>query len=437
MSDRGGGLPDLTSGYKKLVGTPSDNGRPAWRTWLIAALGIVALLSITQAFARPVTGELTSSGTWAIALAWSVPILMAGLGGVFSERTGIVNIGLEGMLMLGTWFGAFGTLVGGPWVGMVMAAIAGAMGGLLLALATVTFNVDHIIAGVAINLMAPGITRFLSDINFPDRGGSITQSPTIVGVSGFSLPFLAGGELLGWKTPDTLGLIEGWRVVFVSDLAGIIRGFVSGMSWLTLVAVLIVPAVGWLLWKTSFGLRLRSCGENPYAADSLGVNVYKYKYYGVIIGGALAGFGGGFLSVQLSGLYREGQTLGKGYIGLATMIFGNWRPVGTALGSLLFGFTETLRLRDPTATHGLILMIGIGLVLLLARSLYKRKSVVVLASVAIATAVVWFWYISTNDVPNQLPRITPHISVLLVLVFATQRLRMPAADGQPYRKGEN
>ncbi len=310
MTDRNNALPDLTSAYQRFVGKPGPGRNVSWRVWVMGGLGIVLLLSLTQQFAKLETSDLTSSGTWLIALAWSVPILMAGLGGIFSERTGIVNIGLEGMLVLGTWFGAFGTILYGPWWGMIIAAIAGAFGGLLLALATVTFNVDHIIAGVAINIMAPGITRFLASIHFPERGGSITQSPSVVGVSNFSFPFLAGGNIGGWSSPDMLGAIEDWDWFFVSDLAGILRGF-SSMSWLTLVAILIVPAATFLLWKTSFGLRLRSCGENPHAADSLGVNVYKYKYFGVVIGGALAGFGGGFLSVQLSGLYREGQTLGK------------------------------------------------------------------------------------------------------------------------------
>jgi ABC-type uncharacterized transport system permease subunit len=437
MTDRQGGLPDLTGAYKRLVGTPGNGARKFnWRLWALAAFGIVLLLSVTQQFAKLPTSDLTSSGTWTIALAWSVPILMAGLGGIFSERTGIVNIGLEGMLVLGTWFGAFGTLIGGPWFGMLLGAIAGAFGGLLLALATVTFNVDHIIAGVAINIMAPGIARFLASINFPDRGGSITQSPTIVGVSSFSLPFLAGGRILGWRSPDILGAMERWNVFFISDFAGILRGFFWNMSWLTLIAILIVPGVTFLLWRTSFGLRLRSCGENPYAADSLGVNVYKYKYFGVTIGGALAGFGGGFLAIQLSGLYREGQTLSKGFIGLATMIFGNWRPVGTALGGLLFGFAETLRLRDPNAAHGLLLLVVIAIAVLILRALYRRR-LRVAGWLGATAAVILTWYLSTDSVPNQLPRITPFIAVLVLLIFATQRLRMPAADGQPYRKGEN
>ena len=154
------------------------------------------------------------------------------------------------------------------------------------------------------------------------------------------------------------------------------------------------------------------------------------------IGGALAGFGGGFLSIQLSGLYREGQTLGKGFIGLATMIFGNWRPVGTALGGLLFGFADSLRLRDPHAVHGLLLLVVLGLAVLLLRMLFQRRFRVS-GWLAVTAAVILAIYLSTNSVPNQLPKITPHIAVLVLLIFASQRLRMPAADGQPYRKGED
>lgn len=402
--------------------------------WVALAVGGVILLALTERFARVPTNDLTSSGTWRIAVAWSIPILLAGLGGMFSERSGIVNIGLEGLLVLGTWFGAFGTLItGNPWVGMVMAIIAGALGGLLMAVATVTFAVDHIIAGTAILVMAPGVTRYLSGLIFPSYGGSITQSPTVTGVSTFDLPFLAGGRIIGWRTPDALGALERLDWFLISDLAGILRGFVFQMSWLTLACVLIIPVSGYVLWRTRFGLRLRSCGEDPDAADSLGINVYKYKYYGVVLSGVLSGLGGGFLSVQLSGLYKEAQTGGKGFIGLATMIFGNWRPGGTAAGSLLFGFTETLRLRDPSAPHALLLLVTAILVIFALRSLARRRWVSSIA-LALVAALVGLVYFTTDSVPNQLPQITPFIAVLVVLLFATRRLRMPAADGQIWIK---
>ena len=404
--------------------------------WILYGLSAVLLLAVTEQFATLPTNDLTSSGTWSIALAWSVPILLAGLGGLFSERSGIVNIGLEGMLILGTWFGAYGTVVAGPWAGMLLAGAAGAVGGLVMAVAAVGFNVDHIIAGVAVNLMAPGLTRFLSDVHFSDRGGSITQSPVITGVSDFTMPILAGGTIFGWQSPDILGALERGEWFFVSDLAGVLRGFMFQMSWFTLLVYLFVPFSIFLLWRTKFGLRLRSCGEHPAAADSLGVNVYKYKYYGVVISGALAGVGGGFLAIQLSNVYKEGQTQGKGFIGLATMIFGNWNPLGTARGAILFGFTETLRLRDPNAAHGLLLLVVISVGLLILWRILRKRGVGTwqLAIVAIA---VGYWYVNSTGVPNQLPAITPHIVVLVVLLFATSRLRPPAAAGLPYRKGED
>ena len=155
-----------------------------------------------------------------------------------------------------------------------------------------------------------------------------------------------------------------------------------------------------------------------------------------MISGALAGVGGGFLAIQLSNVYKEGQTQGKGFIGLATMIFGNWNPLGTARGAILFGFTETLRLRDPNAAHGLLLLVVISVGLLILWRILRKRGVGTwqLAIVAIA---VGYWYVNSTGVPNQLPAITPHIVVLVVLLFATSRLRPPAAAGLPYRKGED
>lgn len=402
--------------------------------WLLLALLGVVLLALTERWARIPTSDLTSSGTWSIALGWSIPILMAGLGGMFSERSGVVNIGLEGMLVLGTWFGAWGTLVtGNVWLGMLIGALAGAVGALLMAVATVTFGVDHIIAGTAILVMSPGIGRYLSGLIFPQYGGSITQSPTVNGSSTFDVPFLAGGSLFGWESPDFFGMMERTQVFLVAELGGILRGFFFQMSWLTLFGIAIIPLSWFLLWRTRWGLRLRSVGEDPDAADSLGVNVYLYKYYGVVMSGVLSGFGGAFLAVQLSGLYKEGQTNGKGFIGLATMIFGNWRPSGTASGSLLFGFAETLRLRDQNAPHALLLFVTIVLGLFALRALYRRRwrSGVGLTVAAIALGT---FYMNVDTVPNQLPQITPFIAVLVVLLFATRRLRAPAADGQIWMK---
>ncbi len=413
----------------------TELGRRRSMKYLYFGLTGLVALSLVGEYARFSTEDLTSSGTWRIAVAWSVPILLAAIGGVFAERAGIVNIGLDGMMILGTWFGAMFTILGGPWVGVLAAALAGMLGGLIMAVATVTFKVDHVIAGVALNLMAPGITRFLADIHFTDRGGSITQSNTISGVSDFSVPLLAGGNLFGWKSPDLLGAVESANILVVSDLAGVLRGFVSGMSWMTLVMLLTIPFTVWLLWRTRFGLRLRSCGEHPTGADSLGVKVYLYKYYGVLISGLFAGAGGGFLAIQLSGLYKEGQNQGRGFIGMATVIFGNWKPVGTALGSLLFGYTETLRLRDDDAPHALLLLVSVALLVLAVRAIRQKRFTALAVSAAVAL-VIGFVYLTTDRVPNELPKITPHLMVLAVLLFGVRKLRPPATEGKPWSKGE-
>tara|TARA_B100000959_G_scaffold167858_1_gene175869 strand:+ start:5801 stop:7057 length:1257 start_codon:yes stop_codon:yes gene_type:complete len=404
--------------------------------WMIAILGLVLVLSVTQELARPETTDLISAGTAASTLRRAVPILLAGLGGIWAERAGVVNIGLEGMMILGTWFGAWGALEFGPWWGIAIGIAGGAAGGLLHAVATVGFGVDHIISGVAINILAPGITRFLSrEIFAKQSGGGITQSPRVESVGHFDVPFVSGGEIFGWATPDIFGWIDdrGWFVV--SDLFAVASGITSNVSWATLLAIALVPGTVYVLWRTPFGLRVRSCGEHPVAADSLGVNVYRMKYAAVVISGGMAGFGGAFIAIEQTGIYREAQTQGRGFIGLATVIFGNWQPLGAFLGSILFGFADALQLRDRTAVHALLLLTGVAVGLIALRSL-KRSQPVGAGVLLLISALTLWWYLVTDSVMSELPPVTPHIATLIVLVFATSRLRMPAADGMRYRKGQ-
>ena len=404
--------------------------------WMIASLGLVLVLSVTQELARPETTDLVSAGTAASTLRRAVPILLAGLGGIWAERAGVVNIGLEGMMILGTWFGAWGALEFGPWWGIAIGIAGGAAGGLLHAVATVGFGVDHIISGVAINILAPGITRFLSrEIFAKQSGGGITQSPRVESVGHFDVPFVSGGEIFGWATPDIFGWIDdrGWFVV--SDLFAVASGITSNVSWATLLAIALVPGTVYVLWRTPFGLRVRSCGEHPVAADSLGVNVYRMKYAAVVISGGMAGFGGAFIAIEQTGIYREAQTQGRGFIGLATVIFGNWQPLGAFLGSILFGFADALQLRDRTAVHALLLLTGVAVGLIALRSL-KRSQPVGAGVLLLISALTLWWYLVTDSVMSELPPVTPHIATLIVLVFATSRLRMPAADGMRYRKGQ-
>ena len=403
--------------------------------WLWMGLAVVVALSLTRLLAG--TPDLTSSGTFGAALRLGTPIFLAGLGGVYAERVGIVNIGLEGMLILGTWFGAWAGWQWGPWVGLAVGVLAGMLGGLLHALATVTFNVDHIVSGVAINILAFGGMRFLSVVTYsPETGGGATQSPPISDVIGkASLPVLSGGEILGWESPDWLGSLESQRLFFISDLAGLLRGLSVDVSWAVVLALALVPASWWFLWKTPIGLRMRSVGEHPVAAESLGVDVYRMKYLGVILSGGMAGLGGAMLVTEFARIYREGQTGGRGFIGLASMIMGNWRPGGAAAAGGLFGFTFALELRDEPAVHALLLLIalaGFGLGTWLG---YRRRWVpaVWLVGTAVVALVV---FLSTDSIPREFVFITPYLTTLVVMSLASQHLRMPAADGRPYRRGQ-
>jgi general nucleoside transport system permease protein len=199
--------------------------------------------------------------------------------------------------------------------------------------------------------------------------------------------------------------------------------------------VLLVPISYYVLWRTPFGLRLRSCGENPQAAETLGVNVYRYKYYGVIASGALAGLGGAFLSMVAAGIYRENQTGGRGYIGLATMIFGNWRPGGLAAGAALFGYTDALQLRRGSeSVHALLTFIAVVLIAIAVFQYVRGSRTVGTASLAIAVLAA-LWYATTDRIPVEFVQAMPYLITLVVLALASQRLRPPAADGQPYRKG--
>ena len=411
---------------------------PGWVRYASAAAIGITVLSFVQALEPGGLDRLTSQNASGAMLRWGVPILLAGLGGLYSERAGIVNIGLEGMMVLGTWFGAWGVLHGGPWMGLLYGLVGGALGGLVHAIATVTFKVDHIVSGVAINILAPGVVRFLSSELFVNySGGSITQSPSIDGLGRMTVPFLAGGNLFDWKTPDILGVIDRWDIFFVSDVAGFARGFVADVGIFTLLALALVPATAWLVWRTRFGLRLRIAGEHPTAGESLGVNIYWQKYKGVIISGALSGLGGAFIAMELTGFYREAQTGGRGFIGLAALIFGNWRPGGVLVAAFVFGypFGTALRDLDGRSTHALLLLIVVGLAAMLALSIRRGKRVDTFLSGGMAAGFL-VWYLLTETAPSWLPNALPFATVLLVLVFAGQRLRMPAADGRPYEKGQ-
>jgi general nucleoside transport system permease protein len=419
-----------TSGQRPGRGPITDllTGGGRTRRLMLLGLGLLLVFSIV----RVISGEngLTSSAIFATTLILAVPIGLAALGGLFSERAGVVNIGLEGMMILGTWGAGFAGWHWG-WVGAVVGGVLmGALGGLLHAVATVTFGVDHVVSGVAINILAVGIVRFLSELIYTEgTGGGPTQSPSVSSnPPELSLPVLSSG-------PDLLGSLEQRHWFLLSDAAGLLRGLTSGVSILTLLAVLLVPISYVVLWRTAFGLRLRSCGENPVAADSLGVPVYRFKYIAVVISGGLAGLGGVFL-VDFANIYREGQTGGRGFIGLAALIFGNWRPGGLAMGAALFGYSDALLLRAQSAIVSLFLLLAILLVGVAIYQAVRRQFLMASLSGGFA-ALSFVLYLMIDELDRGLISFTPHVTTLLVLSLASQRLRMPAADGMVYRRGEH
>ncbi|MFJ9939124.1 ABC transporter permease [Streptomyces erythrochromogenes] len=414
-----------TVSTKKAAPAPGARKKLTLPWILLIVAGGLVLVSLVRVISG--ANDLTSIGQVSGALSLAVPIGLAGLGGLWAERAGVVNIGLEGMMILGTWFGAWAGYQWGPWTGVLVGIAGGAVGGLLHAIITVTFNVNHIVSGVAINILALGFTQYLSNFTFAEApGGSSKQSPQVEPITKITIPGLS----------DWMADLQGKHWFFVSDLAGVIGGLITEISLLTIVALLLIPATWWVLWRTSFGLRLRSCGENPIAAESLGVNVYKYKYIAVIVSGALAGLGGVYLSEVASPIYQEGQTGGRGYIGLAAMIFGNWMPGGMALGAGLFGFIDSLKLRGGAENvHAMLLLIAILLVIVCVWQLYKKKYIQAGISAAFA-ALLFVWYAVTDQVPSQFVDAAPYLTTLLVLALSAQRLRMPKADGMPYQKGQ-
>lgn len=296
----------------------------------------------------------------ASALRMTVPILLTAIGATFSERSGVVNIGLEGMMIAGTFWGAVGCVQGGPLLGFLMATIAGMLFALLHAVVSIRFKVDQVVSGTAINILVGGLSRFFSIMIFH----MATSSPTVPSFKPWSIPLLKD--------------IPGLGVIFTEFSPIIVLAFV------------LVPVANWVLNHTVFGLRLRAVGENPLAADTMGINVYLTRYLGVIISGALAGMAGAFLSIEHTGGYVEGQTGGRGFIAMAAMIFGNWTPSGALVASLIFGLAQAFVLR-----------------------------------------------VQIPGVPYQFIQMLPYILTIAVLAFNVRKSRMPAADGVPYeREGE-
>ncbi len=399
------------------------------RQTLLLVLGAFCAVSL----ARSLSGhnDLTSSFTIAQAVISTLPILMAGLGGLLSERAGVVNIGLEGMMILGTWGAGFFGYHFGPWGALVGALACGAVAGALHALVVVRFGVDHVVSGVAINLLAFGWARFLAAALFKGRGsGSETNSPGFDVAKG--MPTI---RFPGMGKGGFMATLENKHWPFLSDLAGIVRGLLGSWPLYRLIAIAMLPLVAWLVWRTKFGLRLRSSGEKPSAADSLGVPVGRIRYIAVSASGALAGLGGALLVLNQSGQYVENQTNSKGYLGLAALIFGNWRPMGVLGGASLFGFLDTVQLTAEPAVIGLYLLVAFGAAYGAYRLVRagKKRSAGLLVGLALGLVLLFIsdWQLNTDLIKG-----LPYFGTLVVLAVFSRRMRPPAAAGQPWRKGQ-
>ena len=416
--------PDLATGPRGWW-----SALPRWRQIACIFAGAFIVLSL----ARAISGEddLTSEFTITNTIALTLPILLAGLGGLLSERAGVFNIGLEGMMIAGTWGAGFFGYHFGPWGALVGGAFSGAVGGLLHAVATVSFGVDHVISGTAINLLSFGWARFLSASLFKGRGsGSETNSPGFNTTEGMPTLRVPGFDDKGW-----LARLEFKHWPVISDVAGVSRGLLGEWKLYQLVAVVMVPLVGWLVWRTKFGLRLRSSGEKPSAADSLGVNVVRIRYIAVVASGALAGLGGSLLVLRNNGAYSEAQTNNRGFLGLASLIFGNWKPSGVLGGATLFGFLDTLQLTASSAVRGIYLIAAVGCVVG-AFVFVRRKNTRRAGALGAVAAALIVFYLSGVKMNEDLVKTLPYVGTLLVLAVFSRRLRPPAAGGKPWRKGD-
>jgi ABC-type uncharacterized transport system permease subunit len=260
--------------------------------------------------------DIINVGLFAATLRLATPIAYGSLGGLFSERAGIVNIGLEGMMLTGAFAGVTASyFTGNPWLGVLAAILIGGLLGLVHGLITVRFAGDQIVSGTGINIFALGFTAYMSQILWGSRGAS----ESVQGLPIISIPFLKDipivGGIIGTHTPLV------YLMIVITVLSYIV------------------------LFKTPFGLRIRAVGERPEAADTAGINVFKTKYLCLIISGMLAGLGGAFLSLGHLSLFALGMTGGRGFIALAAMILGKWMPFGAFGASVFFGFADALQMR--------------------------------------------------------------------------------------------
>ncbi|MDA0141925.1 ABC transporter permease [Solirubrobacter deserti] len=297
----------ITAGEKRL----------GWGGIIAGMIGLVGGYAATQSGVANLERVVVWGALGAATLRYATPLIFGAVGGLFSERAGVINIGLEGMMLMGAFFGAWGADVTSSWLlGIVIAIAAGAVFGAIHALFAVSFRADQIVSGTALNLLAVGVTGYL----FVEVYGDLGTPDDLPSVPNVSLP-------IDWL-----------------PLLGDIFGDLNLLVWLALAAVLMT----WVfMFRTSWGLRLRSAGENPLAAETAGLNVVRTRYLAVMASGGLAAMGGAFLSIGFLHTFTQNMTAGRGFIALAALIFGRWRPGLALAATLLFGFGSALAQRLP------------------------------------------------------------------------------------------
>ncbi len=303
------GLAALTVGIGSWIRGERRIGAYAVAT---GVLGLVIGYLATRSSVDKLDAVVVWGALFAAMLRYATPLAFASLGGLFSERSGVVNIGLEGMMLTGAFFTVWGADDTGTWtLGLAIGIGAGGLMGLLHAFFSVSLRADQIVGGTAINFLALGLTTYL----FVKLYGSQGTPSNISTIPAVHLSFLGHG--------------------FVGDVFG-------RLDLLIWVAIALIFVVWIVVFKTPIGLRIRACGEHPRAADTVGINVYAVRYGAVVLSGMLAAAGGAFLSLGFNGSFTPNMTAGRGFIALAALIFGNWRPFGAAAACLLFGFASAL-----------------------------------------------------------------------------------------------
>jgi simple sugar transport system permease protein len=287
-------------------------------------VGIGGALIVMQANESRLTGVFVWSALIAATLRYATPLTFAAIGGMFSERSGVVNIGLEGMMLMGAYFGAYGADATGSWVGgLFIGIVAGALLAFVHAIFSIHLRADQIVSGTAVNFLALGITGYLYNQHYGNNG-----------------------------TPNDLPAVPDVNVKFLSHippngLGNFLYNSIGQLNLMVWLSLLVLPIAYVVMFKTPTGLRIRSVGEHPKAADTLGISVYGTRYAAVTLSGALAALGGVFLSIGFVNSFTENMTAGRGFIALAALIFGRWRPFGAFAAALLFGFSSALAQRLP------------------------------------------------------------------------------------------